>query len=430
MRIERFEWDGRDPAALAKRVRSLAPPLSEVGERVTEIIAAVRERGDDAVRELSAEFDGAAPDQLTLDRERIAAQADAIDDGVRDALELAAANIRSVADGQLDTEPIVTELPAGHAVTVRNVPLRSAGAYAPGGRAAYPSTVLMCAIPARAAGVARVAIASPAGEDGRPDPLVAAACGIADVDVLHPIGGAQAIAALALGTESVDPVDLVVGPGNRFVQEAKRQLVGEVGIDGIEGPSELMVVAGETANLDWIALDLCSQAEHGGDGLLVAAAVESTILDRVGERGGELAAERARVADAPLALLAVPDTDSAVALANELAPEHLELACADAEILAAQVTTAGCVFVGEAGATSFGDYIAGSNHVLPTGGAGRFQGPLGPATFRRRIPVVSLPARSAAALAPHVSALARAEGLPVHAESAEARAGTSGESSR
>jgi histidinol dehydrogenase len=429
MKIERIEWDGRDAPALAARVRSLAPPLSEVGETVAEIVAAVRERGDDAVRELSAEHDGVAPAQLRLGREEIAAAgASGAEPEVRDALDLAAANIRAVAEPQVSGEANVVQLPAGNTVTVREVALRSAGAYAPGGRAAYPSTVLMCAIPARVAGVKRVAIASPPAGDGKPEPLTAAACEIAGVDELFPIGGAQAIAAIAVGTESIEPVDLIVGPGNRFVQEAKRQLVGEVGIDGIEGPSELMVIAGETANLEWLSLDLCAQAEHGEDGLLVAAAVESRIVDGLADRVAELAAGRPSVGDPPLALIAVPDTDSAVGLANELAPEHLQLACADAEILAAQVETAGCVFVGETAATAFGDYVAGSNHVLPTGGAGRFQGPLGPGTFRRRISVVSLPAGSAAALAPHVSALAGAEGLPVHAESAAARVDTGEES--
>jgi histidinol dehydrogenase len=221
-------------------------------------------------------------------------------------------------------------------------------------------------------------------------------------------------------------VDVIAGPGNRFVQEAKRQLTGEVGIDGIAGPSELMVIAGDTANPHWIALDLCAQAEHGGDGLLVAAAVESVILDAIEKRVTEIAAERGIAAEAPLALVSVPDTEAGVLLANAIAPEHLEILTEDAELLASTVSTAGCVFVGEGSATAFGDYAAGSNHVLPTGGAGRFQGPLGPSVFRRRMATVGMTQDAARALAPAVATLARAEGFPLHAESAEVRAKGSG----
>jgi histidinol dehydrogenase len=215
---------------------------------------------------------------------------------------------------------------------------------------------------------------------------------------------------------------VIAGPGNRYVQEAKRQLAGEVGIDGIAGPSELMVIAGDTANADWIALDLCAQAEHGPDGLLVATAVESVILDAIQASVEDIAAKRGIADDAVLALVAVPETEAGVTLANAIAPEHLEVLTEDAELLADRVTTAGCVFVGELSATAFGDYAAGSNHVLPTGGAGRFQGPLGPGAFRRRIATVEITQDAARELAPTVATLARAEGFPLHAESAEARA--------
>jgi histidinol dehydrogenase len=252
--------------------------------------------------------------------------------------------------------------------------------------------------------------------------VVLAAAAIAGADEVYAVGGAQAIAALAFGTETIAPVDVVAGPGNRYVQEAKRQLLGRVGIDGIAGPSELMVIAGETANPEWIALDLCAQAEHGDDGLLIAAAVESSLLDRLEERLQALPAERPSVTDAPLALIDLPDTDAGAALAEALAPEHLELAVEDAELLARTIRTAGCVLIGERGATAFGDYVAGSNHVLPTGGAGRFQGPLSPSKFRRRVSVVEIPVQAARALASAGATLARAEGFPVHAESMEARA--------
>jgi histidinol dehydrogenase len=236
------------------------------------------------------------------------------------------------------------------------------------------------------------------------------------------MGGAQAIFALAHGTESVAAVDLVAGPGNRWVQEAKRRVFGKVGVDSIAGPSELMLVAGHDTELSWAALDLCAQAEHGPETALVAVAVEEAVLDGLERAVRKIAAERPSIADASLALVHVPDLGLAVLIANELAPEHLQLMSEDAYALAPEVRTAGCVFVGRASSAAFGDYAAGSNHVLPTGGAGRFSGPLGPGTFRRRTSRVSLPGSAAAALAPHVDTLARAEGFPVHGESARARA--------
>jgi len=267
-----------------------------------------------------------------------------------------------------------------------------------------------------------VVLASPPGSGGQPlSDVVLAAASIAEVDEVYAMGGAQAIAALGIGTESVAPVDVIAGPGNRYVQEAKRQLAGEVGIDGIAGPSELMVIAGDTAKAEWIAFDLCAQAEHGPDGLLVAAAVETVMLDAIEAEVARIAGARGIPDDATLALVAVPDTATAIELSNTIAPEHLEILTEDAELLARNVTTAGCVFLGDGGATAFGDYAAGSNHVLPTGGAGRFQGPLGPGVFRRRISTVTLPQAAAQELAPTVATLARAEGFPLHAESAEVR---------
>jgi histidinol dehydrogenase len=271
--------------------------------------------------------------------------------------------------------------------------------------------------------VGRVVVATP-----RPVSDVAlAAASMAGADEVYAVGGAQAIGALALGTDTIEPVDVIAGPGNRYVQEAKRQLAGEVGIDGIAGPSELMVIAGDTANADWMALDLCAQAEHGPDGLLVAAAVETVILDAIEESVARIAEESGIDEDAPLALVAIPETETGVALANAIAPEHLEILTEDAELLTQRVTTAGCVFVGERSATAFGDYAAGSNHVLPTGGAGRFQGPLGPGVFRRRISTVEITQEAARALAPTVATLARAEGFPLHADSALARGRPAGE---
>jgi histidinol dehydrogenase len=429
MRIEYFDWDGRDAHALAAEIRALQPKLGEVSEAVSEIIAAVRGRGDDAVAELEERF-GAGhvdPRMLPVPEAEVRLALERLDSGMRAALETATANIRAVAEAQLGDGRVI-ELEQGHSIELREVPVGSAAVYAPGGAASYPSTVLMGCIPAKVAGVRRVVLATPPAGPERPlsDPILAAAA-IGGADQVYPLGGAQAIAALAIGTDLVEAVDVIAGPGNRYVQEAKRQLVGEVGIDGIAGPSELMVIAGDTASAEWIALDLCAQAEHGSDGLVIAAAVETLILDAIGAAVERVAARHRIAADAPLALVAVPDTVAAVQLANAIAPEHLEVITEDASLLAGAATTAGAVFIGEGGATAFGDYAAGSNHILPTGGAGRFQGPVGPVTFRRRTSTVELTQGAARELAPTVATLAHAEGFPLHAESAVVRGRPAGE---
>jgi histidinol dehydrogenase len=220
----------------------------------------------------------------------------------------------------------------------------------------------------------------------------------------------------------VAPVDVIVGPGNAYVQEAKRQVAGTVGIDGIAGPSELLVIADADADPHVVALDLAAQAEHGPDTLVAAVSPSAELLAAVEREAAAIASSRPSVHDAPLALVRTAGLDAAVDVANAFAPEHLELSCANAEELAPWVLTSGCVFIGGAGGAAFGDYAAGSNHVLPTGGAGRFSGPLGAGDFRRRQALVRLPAKAARTLAPHVASVARAEGFPVHAESAEARA--------
>ena len=424
MRIAAFDWDGADPGALAAEIRALQPPLGDVRETVAEVIEAVRRRGDEAVAEFEARFGGGPvnPRDLPVSDAEIRSALERLDPAERKALEIAAANIRAVAEAQLAGEGRL-ELDQGQSVEIRDVPVGSAAVYAPGGTASYPSTVLMGCLPAKVAGVQRVVLATPGGGGERPvSDVVMAAAAIGGADEIYPLGGAQAIAALAIGTEMVPAVDVIAGPGNRFVQEAKRQLAGEVGIDGIAGPSELMVIAGDTARADWIALDLCAQVEHGPDGLIVAAAVETVILDAIEEQVRAVADRHEIPAEVPLALIAVPDTVAAVQLANSLAPEHLELVTEDATLLAQGVRTAGCVLLGQDSATAFGDYAAGSNHILPTGGAGRFQGPLGPGVFRRRISTVSLSQEAARELAPAVATLARAEGFPLHAESVEARA--------
>jgi histidinol dehydrogenase len=330
---------------------------------------------------------------------------------VVEGLRIAIANVRAVAETQLRA-PLAVELPQGQHVDILEVPVRRAAAYVPGGRAAYPSTVVMCAVTARTAGVEELAVCAPPGADGRLHPAILAACSLCGVTEVYAMGGAQAIAALAYGTDSVPAVDVIVGPGNRYVQEAKRQLVGVVGIDGVAGPSELVVVASADADPGLIAVDLLAQAEHGPDSLVLAISPARELLDQV----------EAALGGAELPLVESPDVPSALALAEQIAPEHLELVGAEAEALADAVRFAGCLFVGHDAGTAFGDYVAGSNHVLPTGGAARFASALGVSTFTRRMSRVSLPPGAAARLASAGAAVARAEGFPLHAESMERRA--------
>jgi histidinol dehydrogenase len=420
MNSRRFKWS--DPAQVAAEIGDWTS-LSVNPSDVSAIEKEVLRDGDEAVLRLTARFDGAehVPDSLTVDPEEAERALVGLEPELRAAMELAAFNVRALAEAQIDPKSRRVELPQGQAVTIHEVAVRAAGIYAPGGRAAYPSSVLMCAIPARVAGVERLALASPPTPDGTLPPSVLAAAALSGIEEIYAMGGAQAIFALAHGTESVGRVDLIVGPGNAWVSEAKRRVSGLVGIDSLAGPSELMVVVGHDSDPDWAALDLCAQAEHGSDSPLLAVAVEDAVLDAVEGAVQRIAADRASVSDARLALVQVPDLSDAVDLANAFAPEHLQLMEEDAALLAGEVTTAGCVFVGRYGATAFGDYVAGSNHVLPTAGAGRFSGPLGPGTFRRKISTVEVPAEAATKLAPHADRIARAEGFPVHGESAMIR---------
>lgn len=437
MRLEWFKWGEAGDLAVETRAANLAHEMRdwafaeifnehghrEIFDGVREIAGRVFEGRDVALLDLTDRYDGVRlmSGQLRVDPQEAEKALRALDSAQREAMEIAAANIRAVAEAQIPAETPLIALPQGQTVGIREVPVAVAGIYAPGGRATYPSTVLMCAIPAQVAGVERIVLVSPPGENGRPSESILAAAALCGIDEIYAVGGAQAVFALAYGTETIPRVDVVVGPGNSWVQEAKRQAFGEVGIESFAGPSELMVIAGHDANPEWIALDLCAQAEHGSDSPLVVAAVEEQVLLTIKGAVTSVAAERQSVTNAPLAFVQVPDAEAALALANAYAPEHLELVEEDAALLADQVRTAGCVFVGRYGATAFGDYVAGSNHVLPTSGSGHFAGPLGPGVFRRKIATVEIPAEAAAELAPHVNALATAEGLPVHGESAMIR---------
>jgi histidinol dehydrogenase len=392
-------------------------------EEVAEILADVRRRGDDAVLDFTERFDRAelGPGDLRVDPVELEASVGVLERDVLAGLRTAIANVRAVARAQL-REPVVVELEAGQRIEVTEVPVRRVGVYVPAGRAAYPSTVVMTAVTARAAGVEQVAVCAPPGPGAKAHPVILAACVLCEVTEVYRMGGAQAIAALAYGTESVAPVDMIVGPGNAWVTEAKRQVFGEVGIDGLAGPSELVVVASAGADPELVALDLLAQAEHGEESPLWLISPDRRLLDAVVALVEKLAPARPSVADAELQVIEADDVGLAVRMADDIAPEHLELVGAEVEGLAERVRRAGCVFLGAGAGTAFGDYVAGSNHVLPTGGAARFQGALSPATFRRRMARVSLPGEAPARLAPAGAALARAEGFPVHAESMERRA--------
>jgi histidinol dehydrogenase len=412
MRIVRLDGEWSRPTS----ERALAP---EVGA----IIEEVREGGDEAVLTLTERFDRAelGPEQLRVDPAELEASVGVLEPAVLLGLRTAIANVRAVAAAQL-RDSLAVELEQGQRIEIVELPVRRAAVYVPAGRAPYPSTVVMGAVTARAAGVEEVVVCAPPGPGGRANPVILAACVLCEVHEVFRMGGAHAIAALAYGTETVRPVDVIVGPGNPYVQEAKRQVVGQVGIDGIAGPSELAVVASSGADPELIALDLMAQAEHGEDSPVWCVSPDAALLDAVAATVERLATERASVADAEAQLVRSDDIWVAVRLAEEIAPEHLQLVGEEAEAFAASVRFAGCVFVGRGAATAFGDYVAGSNHVLPTGGAARFQSALSPATFRRRMARVSLPGEAAARLAPAGAALARAEGFPVHAESMERRA--------
>ena len=414
MRIERIENGWSRPR-----------PSGDVEESVSAILDEVARGGDAAVLDLTERFDHAelGPEQLRVDANELEGSVGVLEPAVLEGLRTAIDNVRAVARAQL-REPAAVELAQGQRVEIAEKAVRRAAIYVPGGEAPYPSTVVMGAVTARAAGVEEIVVCAPPGPRGGAHPVILAACVLCEVHEVYRMGGAQAIAALAYGTESVRRVDVIVGPGNPYVQEAKRQVAWtHVGIDGIAGPSELAVVAaGEGVEPELIALDLLAQSEHGENSPLWLISPDGALLDAVVEALEELEGARPSARDAELQAIRTRDLGDALTIANAIAPEHLELVGAEAESLADRVRSAGCLFVGAGAATAFGDYVAGSNHVLPTGGAARFQSALSPATFRRRMARVSLPGEAPARLAPAGAALARAEGFPVHAESMERRA--------
>jgi histidinol dehydrogenase len=414
VRCERFTLR-EDPLALTRGLRALVPAAESVSAPVSEIIGRVRDGGDAAVLEYTRRFDtdGNEPSELRVADEQLDAAARRLDPGVRRGLERAIANVEAVAAARIDRQTSTIDL-GSHSIRLARAPVSRAAVYVPGGRAPYPSTVVMGVVPARVAGVEDVAVCSPPGPDREVNVAILAACRLAGARTVYRMGGAQAIAALAYGTESVVAVDVIVGPGNLYVQQAKRQVFGQVGIDAFAGPSDLMLIAEEDANLEWATLDLLAQAEHGPGTIVVGASRSEALLSALAS-----ALQRAPDTGAVAALVEVSGPEAALTLAEAFAPEHLQLMGPAAEALSSRVTRAGCVFVGEESGTAFGDYIAGSNHILPTGGAARFASALSPAHFLRDVTEVRI--AEAAELAREAAPVARAEGFELHARSMEAR---------
>jgi histidinol dehydrogenase len=392
VRAERFAWR----PGLAAELRALVPGGASVAADVEEIVRAVRSGGDAALRELVVRLDD-------YDGPLRMAAGEPPTGELRAGLEVAIANVRAVAEAGVGSDQLV-ELPQGHSVLLRELPVRRAAIYVPGGRAPYPSTVVMGVITAQAAGVEEVVVCAPGAH-----PVILAACALCGVDEVYAMGGAHAVAALAYGTESIERVDVIAGPGNLWVQEAKRQCSADVGIDGFAGPSDVLVVT-SGSDPDVISLDLAAQAEHGPGTMVVAASDDPALLDAIDFDPGE----------AVCALVDVPDMEAGLELANGFAPEHLERVGEVAEALAPRVRSAGCLFVGASGATAFGDYVAGSNHCLPTGGAARFASGLGARHFRRRMSEVRI-GDAAGALSRAGVPIAEAEGFAVHARSMRER---------
>ncbi len=399
-----------------------------VFETVNDIIKSVRNNGDAAVLELTERFDGLKVEtmaQLEMPLSRLAEAYRNLADDERNALDQAAARIRAYAEHQKLESWEYTEAD-GSVLGQQITPLDRAGLYVPGGKAAYPSSVLMNAIPAQVAGVKELIMVVPTPQ-GMVNELVLAAAHVAGVNRIFTIGGAQAVAALAYGTETIPAVDKIVGPGNIYVATAKRMVFGTVGIDMVAGPSEILVVCDGRTDPDWIAMDLFSQAEHDEDAQAILVSDDAEFLDRVQSSIDKLIEEmpRKKIIDTSLsargALIQVADMNDAVEVANCIAPEHLELSVEDAPVMASSIRHAGAIFMGRYTAEALGDYCAGPNHVLPTSRTARFSSPLGVYDFQKRSSLIGCSAQGASELGKLASVLAHGEGLVAHARSAEYR---------
>jgi len=427
--IKRLDSGQGDFAAqLEKLLAFEAAQDPAVDQAVAGIIADVRVRGDAAVLEYTQRFDRfrvRSMSELTIESGELAAAARDLPVRQRDALGVAAMRIEAYHAKQVASSWQIQERD-GTMLGQRVTPLDRVGLYVPGGKAAYPSSVLMNAIPAKVAGVKELIMVSPAS-DGERNPLVLAAAGLAGVDRVFTIGGAQAVAALAYGTRTVPQVDKIVGPGNAYVAAAKRRVYGAVGIDMVAGPSEILVVCDGGTNPDWIAMDLFSQAEHDEVAQAILLTPDAAFLDAVDESIARALPRMPRrdVIVASLgargALIKVRDLDEACELVNRIAPEHLELSVEDPQALLPKIRHAGAIFLGRYSSEAVGDYCAGPNHVLPTSRTARFSSPLGVYDFQKRSSVISISREGAQTLGAIAADLARGEGLPAHAASAEFR---------
>jgi histidinol dehydrogenase len=398
----------------------------EVDATVDDILAQVRDRGDDAVLALTEQFDGVRPDPVKVPTDLLDEAGDALDDDLRDALVQAEANIRRFHEKQV-RESWFTDDGDGVILGQRVVPMERAGLYVPGGTAFYPSSLLMNAIPAQVAGVEEIYLVSPPQEDGRPHPLVLATAALLGLEHVYAVGGAQAVGALAFGTDTVPAVDKIVGPGNAYVAAAKKKVFGRVGIDSVAGPSEIGVLADETATPAFVAADLLSQAEHDvrASAILITPhrPLAEAVKDEVEARVPDL--PRADVIEQALAdygACVVTDTmDEAVALMNELAVEHLEIHVDDPWQAMTRIRHAGALFLGEYSSEPVGDYFAGPNHVLPTGGTARHASALGVDDFIRTQSVLSYTEERLREMGDMIATIAEAEELQAHAEAIRAR---------
>lgn len=402
-------------------------PDPTVSERVTRILEGVRRRGDEAVAEYTQALDGVTPRKIRFGPDALEGAWDRLPKELRTALDTAAQNIRTVHEETKPTRAVRVETQPGVTVTLEWMPLERVLCYAPGGRAAYPSTVLMTAIPARAAGVDEVYVANPPGADGAPHRSVLAAAHRAGADAVFAIGGAQAVAAFAYGTETVPRVDKVVGPGNAYVAEAKRQLVGQVGIDMLAGPSELAIVADAEADPELVALDLAAQAEHDPDARALAIVPTADFARRVSEAAATLAAGSSRKAilatslEGQGLLVVAKDMETQLRILEAAAPEHVQLMVRRPAQYRGKVRAAGTVFEGTTTSAPLGDYVTGANHVLPTGRTARWRGPLGVYDFLKPLVLQRVTKKGLGGVGPAAVTIAEAEGLPAHAESVRRR---------
>lgn len=399
----------------------------DVDAAVAAIIDDVRRRGDAAVIELTAKFDRLelSPDTLAFTEAEIEAEIARVPEAERKALELAAERIRAYHVRQMPEDALWTD-PTGAELGWRWTPVSAAGLYVPGGLASYPSSVLMNAIPAKVAGVERLVVACPT-PGGAVNPLVLLAARIAGVDKVYRVGGAQAIAALAYGTATIHPVDKITGPGNAFVAAAKRRVFGKVGIDMIAGPSEILCIADHTANPEWVAIDLLSQAEHdqSAQALLLTpdADLAARVVAEIEKRLETL--ERREIAGASWrdygTVIVTRDLAEAARLSDRVAPEHLELCVADPDALSAEIHHAGAIFLGSWTPEAIGDYVGGPNHVLPTARSARFSSGLSVLDFLKRTTLAKMSMTSLAAIGPSAETLAKSESLQAHGLSVRAR---------